>query len=299
MDEKIRRLREQNIYFGTSSWKYPGWRNLVYRRKYPSEKNFNDNCLEEYASAYPAVGVDHTFYNWPSEKGFDKYAAQTPEYFRFGLKTTERITIFDYPKIKRYGKEAGTTNADFLNADLFRDKFLAPLESNKSRIGPVMLEFSQFYPGTIASGGEFVERLDRFFTAVGHNTGFQFALEIRNRNWLQKPYFDLLLKHNVGHVYNSWTRMPTIGEQLTLSANYKLPFLVSRLLLQPGTKYADAVEAFSPYDQLKEESPTLRKETADLIRRAIASGTPAYVFVNNRCEGSAPKTIEAILANLD
>lgn len=93
--------------------------------------------------------------------------------------------------------------------------------------------------------------------------------------------------------------MPTLGEQLKLSEGFRLPNYVARLLLQPGTKYEDAVEAFAPYDKLQEEFPAMRQEAAQLIRRAIEFGVPAYVFVNNRSEGCAPKTIEAILANLD
>ena len=49
---------------------------------------------------------------------------------------------------------------------------------------------------------------------------------------------------------------------------------------------------------MQEEQPELRRAGAELIRRAIRAGVPAYVFVNNRAEGSAPLTIEGILALL-
>lgn len=297
MDSRIEHWYKHNVYFGTSSWKYGGWKNLVYSRPYTSEKDFNENCLEEYAEHYPAVGIDHTFYTWPTQKALQKYIDQTPPHFRFGMKITERLSIWRYPNIRRYGKEAGKDNPDFLNPNLFIQEFLAPIEPFQERIGPLMLEFAHFYPGSIASGREFVERLDRFFTAVG-NRGFQLAVEMRNGNWLKPPYFEMLAKHRVSHVFNSWTKMPTLAEQLHLASDISFPCYIARVLLRQGIKYEQAVEAYSPYDKLQDVQPELREGAAQLIRRAIQVGVPAYVFVNNRAEGCAPKTIDGILESL-
>jgi uncharacterized protein YecE (DUF72 family) len=299
MDPRIAKLRDNNVYIGTSSWKYEGWKNLVYRKSYRTTKQFNDECLQEYADNYSAVGVDHTYYTWPSAAGFSKYAQQTPDTFRFGLKVTEKTTVWQYPKLKRYGKDAGLKNDGFLDADLFRAMFLDPLRPVKERLGPLMLEFSQFYPGSISSGSEFTERLGNFFEALSVEEGFQWAVEIRNSAWLKKPYFDMLARYRVAHVYNSWTRMPPLSEQLALTEDYAAPAYVARLLLRPGVQYETAVEAYSPYDKVCDEQPELRRDAARLIQRAVRFGKPAYVFVNNRCEGSAPATIQGILDSLD
>jgi uncharacterized protein YecE (DUF72 family) len=298
MDPLIKDLLAEHIYLGTSSWKYAGWKGLIYNQKYASEKRFNDECLKEYAEHYPAVGVDHTFYAWPTAPTFTKYVEQTPAAFRFGLKATERSTIFRYPKMKRYGKEAGNLNPHFLDPQVFKDEFLRPLDPFKERLGPIMLEFSQFFPGTIASGSDFTAKLDHFFAALKDESGFQFAIELRNANWLKPPYFAMLLKHKVAHVFNSWTRMPALSDQLELTKEIKFPLYVSRLLLRPGVQYEKAVEAYSPYDKVQDEQPELREAAAALVNRARDFGVPAYVFVNNRCEGSAPYTIEAILKRL-
>ncbi len=294
MIEELRSLRTRGVYFGTSSWKYPGWQGWFYRHLYRSQKAFNENCLSEYAETFPAVGVDHTYYDWPKPKMFEHYAAQTPAHFRFGLKVTERITVFRYPKLARYGKESGTTNPDFLNPVAFVENFLKPLDEVRDRIGPIMLEFSQFQPGMLESGREFIQRLDAFFEKVGE-TGHHFSVEIRNRAWLQPEYFQMLAKHSASHVFNSWTKMPSLQEQLALAKAHPLREIVSRVLLQPGTKYEDAVEAFSPYNQVMEEQPSLRESIADLVQWAVELKLPAYIFVNNRAEGCAPKTIQAVL----
>lgn len=299
MDPKIAALTQRKIFVGTSSWKYTGWKGLIYRKEYSSEKAFNHSCLEEYAEHYSTVGIDHTFYHWPTRSTFDTYLQQTPEGFLFGLKATERITIFQYPKLRRYGKHAGMANEDFLNSSLFLEEFLPPLENFRTRLGAILFEFSHFYPGTIVNGQEFVDRLDRFFSDLRKaQPSIPLGVEIRNGNWLQGPYFKMLTKHRVSHVFNSWTKMPSIGEQLEAAASFRPESFLSRVLLQPGTKYETAVEAFSPYDKVVSESPSVRREVALLIERALELGVPAFVFVNNRCEGSAPFTIQGILENL-
>ncbi len=291
-------LRKKRIYLGTSSWKYPGWKGLVYRREYKSEKSFNETCLEEYAETFPTVGVDHTYYTWPTERQFEKYVSQTPETFRFGLKATENTTVFKFPTHKRYGKKAGLVNAEFLDADAFAQRFLKPLERFAGRLAPIVLEFSQFYPGTISSGTEFVERTGKFFTQLKSHGEFRFAIELRNANWLKPPYFQMLEHHGVGHVFNSWTRMPSVLEQLELAKPYRLPFICGRLLLEPGVAYQEAVEAFAPYDRIHKTQDGVRKAAVMLISEAMNLGIEAYVYVNNRLEGCSPETLRAIVALL-
>jgi uncharacterized protein YecE (DUF72 family) len=295
MNASIQRLAQRNIYFGTSSWKYAGWKGLVYKKDYPSEKAFERECLHEYAANYPIVGVDHTYYAWPMAKTFATYVEQTPDDFRFLLKATERTTVFKFPNLPRYGKDAGQANADFLNVDIFCERFLKPLEAFKERLGPILLEFSQFYPGMLQNGSEFVERLGHFLEEVRKEAGFEFAVEMRNRNWLEEPYFRMLEGNSCGHVFNSWTRMPPLGEQLEKSAGFDLPFYVSRILLQPGTKYEQAVEAYSPYDSIKNAVPELRQSAASIANEAFRNKKRAYLLVNNRAEGCAPITISSIV----
>jgi len=291
----VQALLEKQIYLGTSSWKYPGWQGWFYQRPYRSVKDFNENCLAEYAEHFPAVGVDHTYYAWPTEKAFAKYVSQTPEHFRFALKATERATVFRFPKLPRYGKDAGVLNPDFLNPEVFQQKFLRPLDPVAHRLAPIMIEFSTFHPGTFASGREFLERLAGFLDELQKETRFSFAVELRNPGWLRSEYFQVLEQRGMAHVFNSWTHMPPLEEQLSAAAPHRLPSLVSRVLLQPGTKYAEAVEAFAPYDRVQEEHLGLRASVAELIGRALLLKIPAYVFVNNRAEGCSPRTIEAIL----
>lgn len=38
----------------------------------------------------------------------------------------------------------------------------------------------------------------------------------------------------------------------------------------------------------------MRSEAVQLVRQAVGAGRWAYVLVNNRCEGNAPLTVQAL-----
>ena len=102
----------------------------------------------------------------------------------------------------------------------------------------------------------------------------------------------------MAHVFSSWTRMPSIGMQLDLPGAVTAGFLVARALLRPGRYYAAAVDAFQPYDRIRDENPELRSDLVRLVETAEELRIPAYVLVNNRAEGSAPLTIVAVVRRL-
>ena len=139
---------------------------------------------------------------------------------------------------------------------------------------------------------DFVARLEPFLEALP--AGFRYAVEIRNPEYLGALYFETLARHNVAHVFNAWTRMPPLGAQIAMPEAFTSDFNVVRALLREGRPYERAVEQFSPYDQVKDENPEGREALRALIRRMREERRAAMIFVNNRFEGNAPATIEAI-----
>lgn len=295
MDNRIETLRRSGILFGTSSWKYPGWQGLIYSRNYPNEKIFKEKALEEYSTKFSAVGVDHSYYAVPTPRQLLLYSEQTPSTFKFVFKAPAQATVFEYPNIARFGKNAGSVNPYFLDIQSVQDTFINPLKALGSKVGAMIFEFSKFRIGTIESGAEFVRRLDIFLNSLRKTTDIPIAIEIRNKSWLVKDYFKVLINNNVSHVFNSWTEMPEISKQWELASPYELSFHVLRLLLRPGTSYASAVNEFFPYDQLHKEWGDIRNATAQIIEASMNSNKTAFVLVNNRFEGCAPKTIDGIL----
>jgi uncharacterized protein YecE (DUF72 family) len=295
--ERLRRWASRGICFGGSSWKYPGWKGMIYTRDYPSKKGFERDCLAEYSTIFPTVCADFALYDFPDPRQMKAIHDQTTGDFAVSLKVTDRITIKHYPDLPRHGSQAGRDNPDFLNVELFEDAFLAPLEELRRKLGVIIFEFSTFYPQSGVTEHRFVELLDGFLAKLPKN--HTFAVEVRNREFLTEEYFSMLRAHGVSHVLNSWTRMPPIVEQLRISGVLTAPFTVARALLRPGRTYREAVERFSPYEKIREENPELRAGLADLVRHCIAEGKALYAYINNRAEGNSPRTIEAILDILD
>ena len=295
--ERLRRWASRGIYFGGSSWKYPGWKGMIYTREYPSQKVFERECLAEYSSVFPTVCADFALYDFPTPDRMKAMHDQTTGEFTVSLKVTDRITVKRYPDLPRHGAHAGKENPDFLNVELFEDAFLAPLAELQKKVGVIIFEFSTFYPQSGVTGKVFIELMDRFLSKLPGK--YSFAVEVRNREFLTKDYFALLQAHGVSHVLNSWTRMPPIIEQLQMAGVLTAPFSVARALLRPGRTYQEAVEKFSPYEGIREENPELRTGLAELVRHCIAEGKTLYAYINNRAEGNSPRTIEAILDILD
>ena len=49
-----------------------------------------------------------------------------------------------------------------------------------------------------------------------------------------------------------------------------------------------------PYTKIVEELPEMRRDTGELVRKAVAEKRRAYVLVNNRSEWNAPMTVQAL-----
>jgi hypothetical protein len=89
--------------------------------------------------------------------------------------------------------------------------------------------------------------------------------------------------------------MPDLTQQLQMPGVFTTDFTVVRALLRPGRSYAQAVARFAPYERVQEPVPSAREGIREIIERARRERESAYVFVNNRLEGNAPGTIEAVL----
>jgi hypothetical protein len=91
--------------------------------------------------------------------------------------------------------------------------------------------------------------------------------------------------------------MPSVGEQMAIPDSLTNPALVAaRFLLKPGRRYEEAVMTFQPYDRTKEINGEARKAGASLIADGTrAKARKTFVYVNNRLEGNALSTIEAMV----
>ena len=131
------------------------------------------------------------------------------------------------------------------------------------------------------------------------STSWNYGVEQRNKDWLQLEYFAMLRKHGVAHVFNNWSAMPTVGEQMNIAQSETSDrLLAARFLLKPGRSYEEAVKEFSPYKAVKDVNEEARQSGKQLIQRARQQGKRAFIFVNNRLEGNALGTIAAMTGAL-
>ncbi|HEX4165554.1 MAG TPA: DUF72 domain-containing protein [Bryobacteraceae bacterium] len=260
---RIRALADRKIFIGTSSWRYEGWLGQVYtperyftRGKF-SKKKFHEESILEYAETFPIIGGDFSFYSVPEASFWQRLFSRAPQHLRWNLKVPEDFTTKRFSNQPRYGPRAGHENPTFLDADAFLGGFLEPLAPFLDRVGVFLIEFGMFSKASYAEPKAFFDDLDGFLRRLPR--GCQYAVEIRNDDFLDGSYFDVLKANRVAYIFTSWSRMPSLRRQLLIDEAFTAPFTTARALLRPGRPYAQAVEMFSPYSEVKEEYCGSRK----------------------------------------
>jgi uncharacterized protein YecE (DUF72 family) len=268
-----------NVRFGTSTWTYDGWAGDVYHRRYRGAQPAKR--LEEYVR-YPlfrTVGIDSAFYEPPSEEVLRAYAQALPPGFPCVSKVWDQITV--------------KQNPDFLNAAKFKDAVLGPYSREfRDHAACFVFEFQAMRGKDLPDPLEWADQLDGFLAELPSD--FRYAVELRNAELFTGLHGEVLKRHRVAHVFNSWTEVPTIGEQLEQSWTFPTDFTVVRALLKPGRRYTDAVKAFEPYDRIQEPQPGLRRDLLKVIQGVLRRRIEAFILANNRAEGNAPGTIREV-----
>lgn len=297
LKDRLRRLADQKLFLGGSSWKYEGWLGQIYTperylvRGRFSRKRFEQECLAEYAETFPVVCGDFSFYQFPPAEFWKRLFGVAPQ-LQFAFKAPEEITVHTFPGHPRYGPRAGSLNPNFLHAELLESDFLNHLQIYRRQTAVIIIEFSAFPPLAFGDVDAFAETLSDFLGALPKT--LRYAVEIRNPEFLHPTYLGVLAEHRVAHVLNSWTRMQPVSEQLSLPGIFTADFSVSRALLRPGRAYEEAVRMFSPYTTTRDPNQEVRDALRNLLIRAKQRGEPTFIFVNNRLEGNSPNTIAAI-----
>lgn len=184
------------IRLGTQGWNYDGWVGPFY----PIGARAAD-YLSLYAKAFDTVEVDSTFYAIPSAKTVRDWASRVPAGFTFALKLPKEITHDN-----RLRDPAGI-------APLFFDRAreLGP------KLGPILIQLGpDFMPAERPALVEFVAQLPR---------DLQFAVEFRQRGWIDESVLALLADHEVALALTDARWIPrktmlALAEQPTADFSY-------------------------------------------------------------------------------
>jgi uncharacterized protein YecE (DUF72 family) len=294
--ERVEREREEaariaarlptNVFFGSSSWSFPGWRGIVYSRR-ATEGELAREGLAEYVK-HPllrTVGIDRSFYAPIPEGDLLRYARQLPPGFPCCAKAPAAVTARESAGDRR-------ANPDFLRPERFLEDVVSPFRSAfAGHAGPFILQFPPAGPEH-RSRPAFAGRLARFLEALPRD--FRYAVELRDAALLTEEYRRALAESGAAHVYNYVTAMPMLEDQAAAIPLETAPFVVIRLLLAPGTRYDDRREEFAPFDRIVAPDLEMRRQVVDVARSASSLGRDVFVLVNNKAEGCSPLTIRAL-----
>jgi len=256
---------DAELFLGTSSWTAEGWVGSFYP----------DNCkpqefLSFYASRFNAVEIDSTFYRIPAAQTVKHWKERTPEGFTFAAKVPQAIT---HEKV-------------LVDAEDDLKAFLKVMDLLGEKLGPLLFQFPYFNREKFRSVGFFIERLQPFLARLPHD--YQWAVEVRNRNWLSEKFYSVLRKHKVALalVDHPWMPRPKelfeTGDPVTADFTF-IRWLGDRKGIEEQTK----VWSRTLIDRTEE-----LREWVKVIRQLRQRGLRIFAFANNHYAGFAPATVD-------
>ena len=153
-----------------------------------------------------------------------------------------------------------------------------------------MFQFGYLNKMKMGSQAEFLDRLGAFADRLPSE--WQWCIESRNPNYLNRAYFDLLKQHDIAHVFLQGYYMPAIFEIYTPHAEHLTNTSVIRLH-GPDRK---GIESRSKKDwsNIIEPKDDELDRLATLLTTRATLKQKTWLFVNNHYEGCAPLTIKRL-----
>jgi uncharacterized protein YecE (DUF72 family) len=285
------------LRIGTCSWKYDSWKGLVFEKG----KSYRpDDYLADYAHVFNTVEVDQWFWSLfpggvalPDPRVAKRYAASVPEDFVFTVKAPNSITLTHYYDREASGPMRGQPNPRFLDVKLLAE-FLERLAPLGTKLGPVMFQFEYLNRQKMPSKDAFFERFGEFL--AGAPKGPQYAVEIRNPNYLSPAFFEFLEKHGLGFVYLEGYYMPRIGDVFDRFQPVTAPYSIIRL--HGGDRADIEAETGGVWNKVISPKAERIEDAVRIVRHNTRSKVLTYLNLNNHFEGSAPLTAERFLEKL-
>ena len=192
---------------GTSSWTD---KTLLSSGWYPAEAKTSEARLAHYASMFPLVEVDSTYYAPPSERNAALWVERTPVHFTFNIKAFSLMThhptrVDALPK--RLRDDAPATKSSVYQKDLSPTTIEAVVEMFASalmplhsagKLGAILCQFPEWFTPTKANK-------DYVLWLKARLGEYRLAIEFRNASWADTPRhqqmtFDWLGEHQLSFV---------------------------------------------------------------------------------------------------
>ncbi len=255
-----------DVRIGTSSFTAAGWSGPFYPPQLKPKE-----YLTYYSTRFNTVEVDSTFYATPSPSTVNSWRDKTPDGFVFAAKVPQIIT---------HEKALLDCEPEF-------DEFVDTMHLLGDKLGPLVLQFPYFNEGAL-SAEDFLTRLRPFLKRLESTTA-RFAIEIRNKAWLDQKLADLLRQHRVALVLQDQEWMPRPDQlkfdYVTTDFAY-VRLLGDRKRIERQTNVWDKV--------IVDRSAELQSWVS-FCQQTVRRGIPTYVYVNNHYSGHAPATVAKFL----
>jgi uncharacterized protein YecE (DUF72 family) len=284
----------REIRVGTASWTDPTMvRGSVF---YPRGVSSADERLRYYATQFPVVEVDSSYYSLPERATARLWAERTPPHFSFHVKAHALMTgqpsevarlpgaliealpraVADKPRL--YAKDLPLELLDAVWAH-FLDA-LAPLQES-ARLGGILLQYPRWFLPTPANKDLLAEAATRL-------AGIPATVELRNRLWFNSPRatgwtLDMLRDLGLTHVIVDGPQ--GLESSVPAVAAVTTPALAMVRLhgRRAATWEAPKVPTVERYRYLY--SPAELAAAMPLIESAAVEATRTIVFFNN-CYGN-------------
>ena len=224
--------------------------------------------LTYYSQRFETVEVDSTFYGCPTPKTVANWFARTEPGFIFSVKVPQIIT---------HEKILVDCRAEF-------DTFVETMDLLREKLGVMLFQFPYLDKWQMKDRHAFTDRLLPFLKLLPGER--QFAVEIRNREWLDAEFADMLRSFNVALVLQDIDTMPGPSgmafDPVTANFSY-VRLLGNRKQIELTT---------TVWDKVVEDKT---EKVADWVKHCLQvqrRGVKQYVYANNHYEGYSPATIE-------
>ena len=252
------------VFLGTSAFTAAGWAGTFY----PAEMKPSE-YLSFYAEHFDTVEIDSTYYGTPRASTVQAWAQKTPANFIFSVKVPQIIT---------HEKALQGCESEW-------EEFLGTVDRLGEKLGPVVLQFPFFDRSAFLSGEDFLTCLRPFLERLPAD--HKFAVEIRNKEWLDERLTDLLREHRVALVLQDQSWMPHPNElesrfdPITADWTY-IRWLGDRKGIERTTKVWNRT--------VVDRRPQLRS-WVEFCQRVRHRGSTIFAYANNHYAGHAPATI--------
>lgn len=299
--QALREVFGDRLYLGTSSWSFPGWRNLVWDDDH-GESDLSRHGLPAYA-AHPllrCVSLDRTFYRAIDAASYAQLARQVPDDFRFVVKVPSEVT--DAVVRAPDSGAALHDNPRFLDPRAALSQAVLPaVDGLGSKLGALVFQISPLPATWLRNPNAWHERLANLWRAVvpAMPAAALTAVELRDARLLSPRFVDQLAEHGVSYCIGVHDRMPPAARQVPAAQAAGRGDLVCRWSLQAGLRYNQAKAQWAPFNRMQAPDTETREALARAVVATLAEGYRAFVTINNKAEGSAPLSVvmlaEAIL----